>query len=220
MSANKKSRVMMAVLSLMISLVLIGCGEKMPLISEAEGNMIYLTKDGKVTAFLVESFDKEYYSETELEKMILSEVEDYNSQAGAGSQKEEGQPVVLTDILSPEEKQEMGLNDAKTITVQLDYVSAQDYSAYNDTLLYWGTVAQAKTDGYPIQKDLSSPADGSALTKAQAQEMGENHLLVLQESIPVQVPYKVLYVSSGVTVEGNTVTFDGTEGGFAYVIMK
>lgn len=219
---QKKGRIVAAALGLMLAVFLTGCGRKVPEIGEVQEAGIYLTKEGKVTAFLVEKFDKEYYDEAELEDMILAEIEDYNSQAKAGSlaENEKTLPVVLADIMSPEEKIAAGQTGADTITVQFDYAGTEDYSAYNGKVLYLGTVAQAKVDGYPVQKDLTSVSDGITLTKMEAQNLTEHYLLVLQESIPVHVPYEVLYVSSGVSVNENTVIFDGTDGGFAYVIMK
>lgn len=218
MKKYRKKSALMTVLVLFAALALTGCGGKVPAIEKVESSMICLSEDGAVNAFLVEEFQAAFYDETELEEMIRQETDDYNAQAKAG--EDETLPVQLVDILTRQEQADAGKAGADSITVQMAYASAEDYGAFNDTVLYLGTVDQAKTAGYPILSDLTSVSDGSTLTKAQAQEMGESHILILQENIPVQVPWKVLYTSAGVTVENKTVTFEGTEGGYAYVIMK
>lgn len=197
---------------------LTGCGDAVPVIGEVETSSVYLTKEGTVTAFLVEEFDKEYYSESELEEMICAEIEDYCSQAKAG--EGEAAPVRLIQILSPAEKTGLVGQPAASVTVQIEYASAEAYTGFNAKALYMGTVEQAQMAGYPIKSDLKSLSDGSVLTRAQAQEMQEYYLLVTQENVPVHVPYDILYVSEGVTADENTVSFEGTDGGFAYVIMK
>lgn len=205
-------------LVLMLTLVLTGCGSQVPDISQVETSSIYLTKEGTVTAFLVEEFEKEFYSEAELEQMILQEAEDYNSQAQAG----EGEilPVKLADIRTRQEQAEEGAAQTGMITVQMEYASAEDYEQFNGETLYLGTIAHAKASGYPIQTDLISISDGSILSKEQAQEMDEKHILVFKDNAPIQVPWKVLYASDGVKIEKQTVTFEGTQSGYAYVIMK
>lgn len=217
MEKMKRKGLLTAVVML-AAIVLAGCGESVPVIGEVETSSIYLTKEGTVTAFLVEEFGEEYYSESELEEMICLEIEDYCSQAKAG--EGEMDPVSLTQILGPGEKAGLVGQSVSSVTVQMEYASPEDYSAYNRKVLYLGTVWQAQVEGYPIKSDLKSVSDDSVLPKRQAQEMENYYILITQESIPVHVPYDVMYVSDGVTVDGSTVSFDGTDGGFAYVIMK
>lgn len=200
------------------AIMLTGCGYTVPVIGEVEASSIYVTKEGTITAFLVEEFDKEYYIESELEEMIRLEIEDYCSQAKAG--EEESAPVRLIQILSPDEKAGLVGQSASSVTVQMEYASAEDYVGFNGKALYVGTVKQAQMAGYPINSDLRSVSDDSVLTRAQAQEMEEYYLLVTQENIPVYLPYDVMYVSGGVTADENRVSFEGTDGGLAYVIMK
>lgn len=219
MSKHKLNRLLVIVLSLMMGAALVGCGSGTPKIDKVEQSGLYLTKEGNVTAYLVETFDKEYYDAAELEQMILSEIEDYNATAGAG---EDGTAAVqLVDILTPAEKNESVTEAAAdTITVQMEYASSADYTAFNGKVLFFGTIAQAEVSGYPVKTDLKSVAGDEVLKKADASAMSENHILVFEESIAVHVPYEVLYVSEGVTVDGKTVVFEGTEGKVATVIMK
>ncbi len=195
-----------------------GCGEDTPDIAEMEDSTIYLTKDGTVTAYLVEEFDRDYYDITELEQMIQLEIEDYLSQAHAG---EETVPVQLVDICSPREKNGVvGLGQETTVAVCMEYASAEHYSAYNGCLLFFGTIKEALASGHSILADLTDISGEKLLKKEEAQTMVEKHILILQEEMCVVVPYKVLYVSEGVEVEENTVIFDEEQGGPAYVIMR
>lgn len=197
-----------------------GCGGGTPDIVDVETSTIYLTKDGTVTAYLVEEFDKDYYDVTELEQMIQSEIEDYVSQAHAG--REEQEPVRLVEILSPDEKNgvaNVGETET-TVTVHMEYADAEIYGVYNDCTMFFGTVKEAQLSGYPILTDLQSVSGTETLKKEEAQAMEDKHILVLQENVRVVVPYKVLYVTRGVTVEEDTVFFDGSDGNFGIVIMK
>lgn len=225
MSKHKWNRLFLIALSLMMGAAFAGCGSGTPKIEKVEQSNIYLTEEGNVTVFLVETFDKEYYDAAELEQMILSEIEDYNATAsateGADAAEDEKVAVQLVDILSPSEKNASvsGAN-ADTITVQMEYATGADYTAFNGKVLFFGTIAQAETSGYPVKTDLKSVAGDEVLKRADASAMSENHILVFEESITVHVPYEVLYVSDGVTVDGKTVVFEGTEGKVATVIMK
>ncbi len=230
MSRHKSNRLAAIALSLFMSVMLVGCGSDTPKISKAEQSGIYLTEEGNVTVFLVETFDKEYYDAAELEQMILAEIEDYNATANAaeganasGDEKaaEDTAAIQLVDILTPEEKTtSVSSDDADTITVQMEYASSADYTAFNGKVLFFGTIAQAETSGYPVKTDLKSVAGDEVLKKADASAMSENHILVFEESITVHVPFEVLYVSEGVTVDGKTVVFEEAEGKVATVIMK
>ncbi|MBQ7955396.1 MAG: hypothetical protein IJ282_06560 [Lachnospiraceae bacterium] len=220
MRKNRIKSITVAAVSLAVVMGLTGCSGKMPMINEVEDSVLYLTKEGTVTAYLVETFDKDYYSAAELEQMILLEIEDYNSRANAGDETKK--KVSLIDVCSPEEKNPIqGITeDTNTVTVQMEYANAEEYGGYNGNTMFFGTVSKANAAGYPIKADLLSVFDGSTLTKEDAQTMTDKHVLILQEKVPVVVPYKVLYASSGVTVDKDTVIFDGTEGELAYVIMK
>lgn len=220
MNKNRIKSIAAVLLAFGLTLGLAGCGGKIPKINEVETATLYLTDEGTVTAFLVEEFDKDYYDESELEQMILEEIEDYCAQASAGD--DQTVPVRLVDICSPQEKNaaEGTAGSATTVTVQMEYASVEDYTTFNGKTLYLGTVREAKTFGYPVRADLTAVKDGSLLSKEQAQGMDDSHILILQENMTVQVPWKVLYVSPGVTADGNMVTYEGADGGYAYVLMK
>lgn len=220
MNKVKVKGVATAAVICLLGAVSTGCGGGTPDIVDIETSTVYLTKEGTVTAYLVEEFDKDYYDVAELEQMIQSEIEDYMSQAHAGREGEA--PVKLIDICSPEEKDAMTLagEGATTVTVQMEYADAEIYGVYNDCTMFFGTVKEAQHAGYPVMADLQSVSDGEILKKEEAQSMGDKHILVLSENVQVVVPYKVLYVTEGVTVEKDTVIFDGADGDFAVVIMK
>lgn len=225
MSKQKSNRFVVFALGLLMSVMLVGCGSDVPKIEKAEQSGIYLTKEGNVTAFLVETFDKEYYDATELEQMILTEIDEYNATMDALADEAAAQqataPVRLVDVLSPEEKNaSVSGADTDTVTVQMEYASCADYTAFNGRVLFFGTVAQAETSGYPVKTDLKSVSGDEVLKKADASAMSENHILIFEESITVHVPFEVLYVSDGVTVDGKTVVFEEAEGKLATVIMK
>lgn len=199
---------------------LAGCGGSTPDIVDVETSAIYLTKDGTITEYLVEEFEKDYYDVTELQQMIQSEIEDYASQAHAGREKEPD--IRLIDICTPTERNGvLNLKEASpTITVCMQYADAEIYGAYNNCTLYFGKVKEAELAGYSILTDLYDVSGTKILSVDKAQKMRENHILVFEGNRQIVLPYKVLYVTKGVAVEKNTVIFDGADGRFAVVIMK
>ena len=62
---------------LLLALSMNGCGSSS---FEPSISSLYIRKDGKVTYAVVESFEKEYYSEDEFRSMTEREVDTYNSQ--------------------------------------------------------------------------------------------------------------------------------------------
>ena len=50
-----------------------------------EESSVTILKDGKLKSLIVESFDKSYYDQDELQQKILREAADYNNEAGEGT---------------------------------------------------------------------------------------------------------------------------------------
>lgn len=217
MNRHKSNRLFAILSGILIGGMLSGCSNGIPKIEKAEQSGIYLSEEGKVTVFLVESFEKEYYDAAELEQMILTELEEYNTIAG-GTETAQAE---LVDILSPDEKTATVSGDEPdTVTVQMRYASTADYTAFNESVLFFGTVARAAEAGYVIKTDLNSVTGDEVLKKTDASAMSDNHILLFEESIAVHLPYEVLYISDGVTVDGKKTVWKEADGRIAAVIMK
>ena len=171
-------------------LMLAGCGQAD---LNADTDTVYVEKNGKVLSMDVETFDQDYYDETELKDFVDSEVADYN--------KEHGEKSVEVKDLSVEDQ---------TAKLKLSYQSVDDYSAFTGMELYQGKVVQAMAAGYDFDTDFAA-VDGEKVHGVTADEItgqGDLKVVIIRANTDVQVDGKILYVScDNVTLTGkNTIS--------------
>ena len=173
---------------LIMAALLVGCTKEPEI--HTEESSITLKSDGSVSAVLMESFDKDYYSEQELVNMVNAEIADYNSTHGDGS-------IALG-------KHEL---KAGIMTLELQFKTCADYSEYMPGELFMGTVAEAQAAGYDFNRSLyKASSSENSIGKKDLLEMGSEKLIVLDGSSAVTVPGKIKYYSQGMTAEsGDTV---------------
>lgn len=165
---------------------------------------VQFTKKGALTVTSVESFDKDYYDQTELQEAIDSEVAEYGDGVSAGDLTVEN----------------------GTATLVMRYDSAADYVAFNDQEMFWGTLQEAEDAGYDLsglsgttnaQNKDETFGEGTALTLA------DNTLIVITEPLDILTPTAILYASSNLTIANSdyaTVNGDISEDAPAIVILK
>lgn len=165
-----------------------------------------IDKNGGVTGCIVESFDKTYYSVEGLEAMIREEIAAYDP-SGSGA-------VTLQSAEVPEEE-----NDKVIVTIK--YASAEDYAKFNETVLFYGTVAQAQAAGYGFDEKMVSVSDGTkTLTGDDLKTMADSPVLITGEALQVMLPAKAIYVSDGAKLVNSKCVNAVNTGGLTYVIMK
>ncbi|MCM1266284.1 MAG: hypothetical protein NC302_00145 [Bacteroidales bacterium] len=169
------------------------CGqEEAPEISSLSFN-----KAGEITHRIVGKTDQNYYQiETaDLENFAASRVEEYCAGGREGS-------VVLNAV---EEK-------GGSIIMDFGYVSAEDYSGFNNRMLYIGTLENAAADGYELEAVPFVSMDGQAVEIGFMEEQEKKNLVVLEtksgEEILVNLPGKTLYTNQSAH-SGQEVTFVG-----------
>lgn len=153
-------------------------------------------RNGGIRITTVESFAEDYYDADELKKTIRDAVASYNEKNGNGRVKEKSFQVA-----------------DQTAVLVLDYASAEDYSGFNDTPLFVGTVGEAQTDGYDFESIMSavSHADSSRiLNQATLDQLAENEVIILTEQVNVVMPRGILYATPnlGVTDETHATAID------------
>ena len=150
-------------------------------------------KSGEIVSTIVESFEKEYYE----------------------------QPLLrATDItLNKVEVQEA--ENGNTVTVEITYASGQDYAAFNDTKLFFGTVSEAQAAGYAIPTDLVSVKEDRTITPEELDGMKEKYVFITNESLPVTLPEKAAFVTQDTEIISSNCIKAREEGAkLTYVIMK
>lgn len=211
---------------LMISLIS-GCATKFP-----DTDTVYIQKDGEISEASVESFDKKYYSQDELESYIKDEISDYKKSHDGGS-------VKMTSFKM----------DGKKAKLMMKYDGYQSYSDFNGKKLFTGTVVQAIAAGYKFNVNFVKVEDGKvkgesvgtesateSLTEASTQagktvepvdtnvitKNDDYKVVVINQDTNVEVKGTICYVSAnGVTVKGdNTATVKELNDEVSYIVYK
>lgn len=195
----KKFIIGLCLMAMCIS-VLTGCqGNKTP-----DTTTLVINKDGSLDLTIVESFSKSYYDVNELTDEITKEVSSYNLEHGENR-------VVLSDIFTTEEE---------NVVVAMKYGSYNDYTLFNQMILYVGDAMTAKGTQYSFDEILSS-ANGKndTISFAQAAENGYK-LCVISESMRVKFPGKVLYFCDDVNAISAKEVNVSLEDGLAYIVYE
>lgn len=202
----KKIRVLAAFFA--CCLLLSGCGSaKLPDI--IENTTVAVDSKGVVTSYLVDSFDKSYYSVNELATMAAEDAADYNAE----------HPVTDATLLKVE-KVEL-LADGSKVMVQHVYNDSTVYEDYNGQELFFGTVSEALLAGYDLSALLTAVKDGAPLSQEDLMaKPDKTHVLITDVKADIYCPYKVTHVGDGVVYrEDGSVDTTKVEG-IVVILMK
>lgn len=187
---------------------LAGCGgARVPEMPDASS--IAVSKDGAVTSWLVDVFDKDYYDIAGLQQMVQQETEAYNAAHASG----ETFPVTVEAV-------EALQDGSGKVIVKQQFDSAETFSDYNDAVLFYGTVEQAKAHGYDLNMELTDVKKGEKLSGPQLAASGEQHILITDRKAKLYCPGKVTHVSEGAQIlaDGSVDTTQTSE--TVYILMK
>ena len=166
--------------SCLLFIFLTGCSEEVQLY---DGTNLQLDKEGGVTVTYIEEFPSDYYDVAELEAMNAQEVAEYNSKAG-----EDAVTVIST------------VTDGSKITLTMHFNDVEDYGDMNGISVYSGTVSQAAAMGYDLNKSFTDAKTGDTLTEINWEELGEKHVVIINEAVSVYPYKKIEMVTDNVTV--------------------
>ena len=204
-----------------------GCGQvKVP--QDLSVPAISVTGQGKVTAYIVEDFDKDYYDLAELGTMVEDELSKFNESRKSAEGEEAVVMVSLTESVSSitllgETSQAIKEPEAKEVPKAVLVLEFRDITCYREYFgkdLFYGTVAQAQEAGYDLDVELTTVKDGATIGKNEIFGMGNSHILIVQDDVRIFCPGKARYVTSGAAVnEDGSVEPSDTEDN-TYIIMK
>lgn len=180
---------------LLAGLFLWGCGKSNAGgDAAAAGNIsateITVQKDGSIIETITEEFTKDYYKEEELRNMVLSEVADFNNSE---------EKAISVDKFEKKNGK---------IVIVMKYPSAEAYSEYNtnaydNKMLFFGTVAQAYDAGYSLDITLrNAKNEEETIGKEEILAMGDRHILIASEPSRVATFGRILYAGENITVTG------------------
>lgn len=169
-----------------------------------EESTVSVTKEGKISSHIVESFDKTYYDKDELQQRILQEAASYNRAVGEGAVSVE--KVTVEDGFA---------------NVEMTYEKASDYADFNNRVFFIGTPEEAREAGYDLNTVLSSVKDEyETVGMSDILAMEDVKILITDIKEPVTLNGKAAYISGNAAADKKlkTVYFDEESEELAYIL--
>ena len=182
-------------------LALSGCSEAE---EDFDETTISVSKRGKVSERIVESFNKDYYDLAELEDEFTRSVMEYN--AAMGSEEIRVKSIELKD---------------SQVYVDVDFNGPSDYESFVGENLFVGTVSDAYDNGYSMDVTLKAVDSQDKIGKVQIMGMNDNTIIILSEHVRLKAFKDIAYVSANVDViNSKEVRVLSESDGLAYLILK
>ena len=183
---------------LMTALFLVGCGEKF----EPTESTIYVTSKGEVFSAIMEDFDKAYYDFDELSEKVNKEVKSYCLDVN--------DEVISVEALTKE---------AGEVALTMKYQTVDDYTKFNEVLLFAGTYEEAVSAGY-LPEELHDTE--CIITDTESEELDHLKVIVTEESVCIQTAGKIKYVSDNVSIVDKKLAraLEAGKGHPAFVLYK
>lgn len=185
------------ILTVLVIMLAAGCSD-----AQEDKNTVYLKKDGTVTGTIIEDFSQSYYDSAELENLIKTNTEEYNKDS---------------------EKVKFNKLEVKNDTARLvmNYDTAQDYSDFNEVVLFSGSISDAKNGGYEFDYDFAGVEEGNTVSSDTVKSLTQLNVVIFEENIEVKLDKKILYLSSNAElVDNKTARFAGEPDGLAYIVYE
>ena len=162
---------------------IVGCGQQ-------NDNVTTMTIDpeGKISYVIYEDFSEDYYDSEELSEMAKREIDEYNSEYISEKIALEGAEVLEDD-------------DRVRVKLTMTFDSCSDFSNFNQESLFYGTVKEAREQGYTVSTGLVD-SDGEKLPDAYLDDHEDRHIIITNDRAKIVTPYKIEYMSMGTGLNG------------------
>lgn len=197
--------------ALVCAFVITGCGNTVGDIKlDAGQGAIYVQENGVVSYAVTEKFDKDYYSEDDLKKVIEDEIEEYNDST-------------LASVTSAVELNDFDVSDEKA-SVVMDFATEYDLTTYvvnynkvDKKEFYVGSISGNRR--CPVKGEFTSADGKKTLTGKEVKKLS-NKIIIVNSKYQIQVDGEVLYTCN-CTVDGDgIVTTTPSSEGLCYVVYK
>lgn len=188
---------------LLITLLLCGCGKD----ASIERETIEVLDDNRIKCTFVEPFDTSLYELDELNQMMRTEIDAFNSQKGMNCVSVED--AIVKDTQNGEEAYvEMIFNDYKI------------FNEYNNRAIFVGSVVQAQIAGYDLVGNLVD-GKGVPMEEEVLEKNKDRSVVVMDTPVVVHVPGKILYTGGACeNIGSREVAFQESEQGLKAVLYK
>ena len=170
-----KRLLQLPVLAALCVCILSGCG------GGGNGSVLTADETGGITEKITEELDGGSYTQEELEQFIAAQTAAY-----------EGGPVTMESCK---------VSSGKTEIV-MKYPSWRDYAAFNQVDFFLGTISEAETAGYDINQDWLDRSGKAVEREKISEKKNDWKMLILEETVDVKLPGKILYRTDNVSVTG------------------
>lgn len=157
-------------------------------VDDVTANTVLVGNDGTVQAAMVETFDKDYYSLSELKDFVSKEIGKYNTQA-----KEEA--IAVKDIQ---------IKDGNAVLI-LTFTSLEHYKNFNKVDAAFAKVPDAENTGISLPDTFIRVKDGAEETKENVMSNEKYRVLSIMGDTQVKVDGKIKYYSNGTLVDKSTI---------------
>ena len=197
-----KKRVLAAACICFLLMMLAGCGGAgVP--DTVETTTICIDKKGGVTYYLAGAFDREYYQLEELTSMAMREAAEFCKSAGASA-------VTV-------EKAELVPEDGDRVVITYRFDSCDTFEGFNDSVLFYGTIGEAKEAGYAVNVVLTNDKGEEIPLDADT----DRKVIITDAKALVYCPAKVTGVSGGAVLkEDGCVDTTAAEGTVTILLKK
>lgn len=189
-------------------LLITGCAAaKLPEVVET--TTFSVDKKGVVTSWLVDAFEKDYYKVSELTEMAVKDAADFNME----HRIEEGDALKV-------EKVEL-VAGGSSVLVQHTYSDTEIFEEYNECEFFYGTVREAKMEGYDLSVLLTDVKNRAPVAKEELlDKQDKRYVLITDAKGIIYCPRKITHVGDGVVYrEDGSVDTTQVEG-TVVVLMK
>lgn len=185
--------------------LLAGCTGRKVDLSNVTESTIGVNGDGSVEEVVIESFDKEYYSLSDLTAYVNKQVDAFNQanpQEQPKDRKSDDEEITAVSVHYVETDP-----DAKTAAMALGYLNMDIYDAFNETDFEFLSMEEAASDERIADIDgLVEVKSGEETTFKALSEHKHLHLIYTDSSVRIQTNGKIMYYSKNVSlVDDHTV---------------
>lgn len=182
-------KLQITMLLVLCACLLAGCKKGNPSLKadDIKTNTLLVRNNGTVQSCFVEDFDKDYYSEDELNQFIQSAISEYAKTAGEKA-------VVMNSFK---------VNDKKA-KATFTYTSIENYATFNNVEADVLSVEEAVSDER-VPDTFVSAKRSDSVDKEKALSKKEYNVVIVNEPLDVIVDGTVVYYSNGLLLDDETV---------------
>ncbi len=176
--------------------------------------------EGQIRYWLTGEFDRDYYRISELNQMAVEEVQKFNAEkteTGAGGAEnanaERQYPAIVENV-------SVSATDTDTVIVRYLFDGWESFTQFNEEDLFYGTVAEAKLQGFSVDTGLVSVKDDSVHSAEEIKNLADRYIVITNVRADIYCPGKVTHVSGGAVLnEDGSVNTTETDG-IVYILLK